>query len=96
MKSNKGSYNVPPLQNEINSSDFDDIVYSDDEKCSLLNKYFSMIANLEEDNVPLPEFQNKTNFSIDNIVVNFEEIIDVIQILNPNKASGPDVISHKC
>ena len=54
-----------------------------------------MIANLEEDNVPLPEFQNKTNCSIDDIVINFEEIIDVIQILNPNKASGPDLISHK-
>jgi hypothetical protein len=24
-----------------------------------------------------------------------EEIVDIIKIINPNKASGPDIISHK-
>ena len=94
-KSNKGSYSIPPLHNEINSEDFGEIIYDDDEKCSLLNKYFCLISKLEEENVPLPAFPSRTNESIDNIVVTTQEIIDVLQILNPNKASGPDVISHK-
>jgi hypothetical protein len=29
------------------------------------------------------------------INVSIQEISDIIQILHPNKASGPDVISHK-
>jgi hypothetical protein len=30
-----------------------------------------------------------------NIVITTEEIVDIIKIINPNKASGPDIISHK-
>ena len=36
-----------------------------------------------------------TDNSIQSIVVNIREIIDTLQTLDPNKASGPDVISHK-
>ena len=37
----------------------------------------------------------KTNNNITDLNVSVEEISDIIQILHPNKASGPDVISHK-
>jgi hypothetical protein len=33
-------------------------VYGDEDKCDLLNKYFSLISKLEEENVPLPDFDN--------------------------------------
>lgn len=95
IKSSKGSYNIPPLKNIINNTASDEFVYQDDEKCELLNKYFSLISTLEENNVPLPEFEQKTDNLISDIVVERSEIIDVINILNPNKASGPDIISHK-
>ena len=39
--------------------------------------------------------QTNINDSIDHFVVRINEIIDVLQILNPNKASGPDMIIHK-
>jgi hypothetical protein len=42
IKSNKGSNCIPPLKNSINDENFDDIVYGDEDKCDLLNKYFSL------------------------------------------------------
>ena len=45
--------------------------------------------------IPLPEFPLKTDNKIETIAVTVQEIVDVIQTLNPNKACGPDVISHK-
>jgi hypothetical protein len=36
-------------------------VYGDEDKCNLLDKYFSLISKLEEKNVPLPDFDMKTN-----------------------------------
>jgi hypothetical protein len=45
IKSNKGCSNVPPLQNIIQDEGLEEIVYGDDEKCELLNKYFSFISS---------------------------------------------------
>ena len=53
IKSNKGSYNIPPLQNNIGNEDLDEIVYTDDEKCSLLNKYFCLMSKLDEKKSPI-------------------------------------------
>jgi hypothetical protein len=90
LKSNKGSGNFPPLQNIINDKNLEEFAYHDEEKCDLLNKYFSFISKLDEANVEL-----KTNNNITDLNVSVEEISNKIQILHPNKASGPDVISHK-
>lgn len=95
IKSNKGSSNIPPLQNIIHDMDFSDVVYGDDEKCNLLNKYFCSISNLDDENVQVPEFHNRTNNILCDIHINLNEIIDVLKILDPNKASGPDLISHR-
>jgi hypothetical protein len=38
----------------------DDIAYDDSNKCELLNKYFSSISKLDEENVTLPQFDSKT------------------------------------
>jgi hypothetical protein len=61
IKSNKGNYCIPPLQNSINDQNIDDIAYDDSDKCELLNKYFSSISKLDEENVTLPQFDSKTN-----------------------------------
>jgi hypothetical protein len=39
----------------------EEIVYGEDEKCELLNKYFSFISSLEDANVPLPDIELKTD-----------------------------------
>ena len=95
LKSNKGYGNFPPLQNIINNKNLEEFAYDDEEKCDLLNKYFSFISKLDEANAPLPDIELKTNNNITDINVSIQEISDIIQILHPNKASGPDVISHK-
>jgi hypothetical protein len=95
IKSNKGSNCIPPLKYSMNDENFDDIVYGDEDKCDLLNKYFSLISKLEEENMPLPDFDIKTNNVINEIFVTISEIVDILKIINPNKASGPDKISHK-
>jgi hypothetical protein len=55
IKSNKGCSNIPPLQHIIQDEALEEFVCEDDEKCKLLNKYFSFISSLEDANVPLPD-----------------------------------------
>jgi hypothetical protein len=50
IKSNNRSNCIPPLRNSINDENFDDIVYGDEDTCDFLNKYFSLILKLEEEN----------------------------------------------
>ena len=95
IKSNKSSTNIPPLQNIVNDDSIGNIAHDDVEKCSILNKYFCTISQVDDTNVLLPEFGSKTQNKILNIQIEIAEIIDIIKILNPNKASGPDLISHK-
>ena len=77
IKSNKGSYNIPPLQNILNDEEINDVAYEDDEKCTLLNKYFCLISKLEEDGMPLPDFQRRTDDGIENIRVTINGIVDI-------------------
>jgi hypothetical protein len=95
IKSNKGSNYIPPLRNSINDENFDDIVYGDEDKCDLLNNYFSLISKLGQENVPLPDFDMKTYNVINEVFVTISEIVDILKIIDPNKASGPDKISYK-
>ena len=50
---------------------------------------------MEDANVPLPDIELKTDNFLRDIVITTEEIVDIIKVINPNKASGPDIISHK-
>jgi hypothetical protein len=43
----------------------------------------------------LPDFDIKTNNVINEVFVTISEIVDILKIINPNKASGPDKTSHK-
>ena len=65
------------------------------EKWELLNKYFSFISSLEDANIHLPDIEHRTNNFLRDIVITTDEIVDIIKILNPNKTSGRDIISHK-
>ena len=61
----------------------------------MLNKYFNLTSKLEEENMPLPDFDMKTNNVINEVFVTISEIVDILKIIDPNKASGPDKISYK-
>ena len=42
-----------------------------------------------------PDFDIKTNNVINEIFVTISEIVDILKIIDPYKASGPDKIRHK-
>ena len=87
LKSNKGSGNFLPLPSIFNYQNSEKFVYDDEEKCDLLNKYFSFISK--------SRYRIDKNNNITDLNVSVKEISDVTQILHANKASEPDVISHK-
>lgn len=60
-----------------------------------MNTYFSSISNIDDSNATLPTFERKSEAKLENIEMFETEILDVINNLNVNKASGPDGISHK-
>ena len=70
-------------------------MHGGDEKCELLNKYFSSISTLNDENIPLPDFESKSDEKINSLYIEIEEIVDVFKSLDPNKTSGPHQISHK-
>jgi len=81
---------IPPLLDIANNTYY----YNDTDKADTLNKYSCSIFTVNDDEVKLPDFPQKTNV-LSNIFIEKREIIDVIGILNVNKASGPDEISHR-
>lgn len=53
-----------------------------------------MMSKLDEEHVNLPEFDTKTDSKFSEIQVNIKEITGIVHILDPNKVSDHDVISH--
>jgi hypothetical protein len=69
--------------------------YEGVEKCEILNKYFCSITDLEDDGIDLPDFDDRGNNTLTTIVVSEQDVIDVLNTLDSNKAVGPDIISNK-
>jgi hypothetical protein len=95
IKSNKPSYNLPPLKNIVDDIEAN-IVYDENEKYDLFNKYFNCISGIDDENVLLPDFESRTGSSISDILCTKEEIVDVMTNLAVNKASGPDIAIQCC
>lgn len=94
IKSNSSSVLIPPLCTV--SDDNIPILHSTDkEKADCLNDYFTSISTVCDDNVVLPVFQKITDNSLSNFDISENEVKDIINSLNINKASGPDLINHK-
>ena len=61
----------------------------------LLNKYFTSISTVNDENATLPAFEYKCQNRISSITCTSDEVASLIELLNPNKATGPDGISNK-
>lgn len=85
---------IPPLTNRLESGD---TVYytTDKEKADCLNIYFTSVSHVDDSEAILPPFVEKTNQYLDNVIIMEPEVKDILDILNVNKASGPDMISNR-
>ena len=68
---------------------------TDREKADCSNSYFASVSSLDDLHAVLPPFAELTDKVLDNIGITEDEINDIIVNLDPNKASGPDLISNK-
>ncbi|MCG8048754.1 MAG: endonuclease/exonuclease/phosphatase family protein [Candidatus Thiodiazotropha taylori] len=94
VKNNKTSNNIPPLVIEKENGQ-KLYCYTDEEKAECLNDYFSSISTINDNEVQLPIFESKTRNSLSDITCSALEISTLIDLLNPNKATGPDLISNR-
>ena len=63
-----------------------------------MNDYFASISTINDENTKLPPFTKHTDNSLSQIICTereFQKEKKTIEVLNPNKASGDDSISHK-
>ena len=61
----------------------------------MLNYYFCTIADLQDDDVSLQNFDDRGTDTLSDITDVSHDIIDIISLLDLNKAVGPDRISNK-
>ena len=94
VKSNITSSSIPPL-NSFSVTGQNDYCFSSEEKADLLNKYFTSISTVNDENIDLPAFEYKCENRLTRIECTSNEIQTLIELLNPNKATGPDEISNK-
>ena len=64
-------------------------------KATALNEYFCKISTIDDADVELRRFENRTETFLPVISVEQSEVIDSLSILKVNKATGPDGISHR-
>ena len=94
IKQNDCSSNIPPLAStDMNGNT--KFFTSNEEKANCLNNYFCSISTVTDENATLPNFYYKTQSRLSQIPISRNEIEELIMNLNVNKASGPDMISHK-
>ena len=65
------------------------------QKAEILNKYFSSISNLNDENKVLPDYDCKCLNVLSDIEVCEQDVIDIISTLNVDKAVGHDIISNR-
>ena len=81
---------IPPLVDPETSK----IVIEDNQKCELLNNYFSSISSIDDSNHITPQFPRRCQENLCNIVITRTDVKDALQVLKLGKATGHDAISH--
>ena len=85
---------IPPLSSTLSSGETQ-WAFTDKEKADCLNDFFVSISTVNDENTVLPHFEKLTNNSLSTVNCTENEIENLINVLNINKASGDDGISHR-
>ena len=85
----KGSdMGIPPILHN------DNLIFYDVERANLFNIYFSKQSEIDDSNSNIPNLSHATN-QISEIKLCENEVEDVLKVVNPTKASGPDLINPR-
>ena len=76
-------------------TDNNEYAYTNEVKSEVLNNFFCTVSTIDVANVNLPNLEPRTNNTLSNINILQSEVIDILNLLNVNKAIGPDGISHR-
>ena len=68
---------------------------SNEEKANCLNSYFASVSSVDDSHATLPPFTDLIDKVVNNIIITAQEMKDIIDTRDTNKASGPDLISNK-
>ena len=71
------SPNIPPLQ-KLDSCEY---VINNEDKANILNNFFYSITEIENSNVPTPDFHDRTGNRIDNLHITSDEVKDILECL---------------
>jgi len=69
-------------------------VINNEDKAKILNNFFCSITEIENSNVPTPDFHDCTGNRIDTLHITSDEVTDILECLQLGKAVGNDMISH--
>ena len=61
------------------------LVYENEEKCYILNKYFCSVTRLENENKHLPNLDERGSETLGNFIVFEQDVIDIISTLNQTR-----------
>lgn len=92
LKDDRSTNEFPPLRDPCDGFN---LLYDVSDKADILNKYFCSISTINDENIDLPDFPERCNIDLSEIVVIEQEVLDIISTLNANKAVIPDIISNK-
>ena len=87
---NNTSTTIPPLHTGDNK-----FAFTNQEKADALSNLFISVSNIEEANIPLPNFNSRTESVLSQIRVSESEVKDILNTLKVSKAAGPDGISNR-
>ena len=94
VKRNKSSGSIPPLVTADENLETKMHV-TDQEKVECLNEYFTSISTISDEVPQIPNLIPKTDARLEQIEISEQEVLDMLETLNTDKASGPDGISNK-
>ena len=91
VKNNNSKSCIPPVCSPVDNK----YSYTDRDIAETLNSFFTSVSKVNDENAILPNFIAKTGSILHSVNVTSDQIEALIKSLNLNKASGPDLISHK-
>ena len=94
VKNNSSSSAILPLSSTLPLGETQ-WAFTDEAKADCLNDYFVSISTVNDENTVLPPFEKLTNNSLSTVNCTENGIENLINVLNINKASGDDGISHR-